>query len=72
MIEPRWTPAPAEDGRRLHSINPEGFEIVDFRPPAPGELFADCRGPAAWIWTTTLHHNTARLIVQPTISPVNP
>lgn len=59
-------PPAHQHGRTVHAINPEGFEVVDTRIPNVGELFADCYGPAAWVFVTTGAIHEPQLIVKAT------
>lgn len=59
-------PPPTEPGRTVHAIDPVGYEVVDKRVPRTGELIADCRGPAAWIFLVTGAIHAPQLIVKPT------
>lgn len=51
--------------RAIHRIDPIGYETVDYRPPLRGELFADCKGAAAWIYFATGNHRSPQRIVKP-------
>lgn len=56
----------ARDPRRvLRSLEASAFEIVERRVPRHGELFADGRGPDAWVYTAVGDHVGPQLIARP-------